>query len=80
MNQGCFKEDWRVFQGSFQWVSRIRKSKGLSEKFQICVKGVSLKFRGCSKKVFRVLQGSLKGFSRKCQGVFKEDSKLLDFF
>ena len=48
-----------MFQGSFQWVSKVfeRSSKV---------------FQGCSKKVFRMLLGSFKGVSRKFQGYVKE--------
>ena len=72
MFQGCLKGDWRVFQESFQWVSRIfeRRSKGISWKFQRGFKDISRKFQGRSKKAYWVLQGSFNGVLNKIKGCF----------
>ena len=50
--------------------------------FQGNFRGVSRKFEGCLKEVSRVLQGSFKGISRKFQGCFKEVSRVFhgDFY
>ena len=49
-----------------QWVSRIfeRNLKGISEKYQGCLKEVSRKFQVCSDTVFKLHQGSFKKVSR----------------
>ena len=56
-----------MFQWNFKLVSRVfeRSVKGVSEKFQGC-----LKFQGCRK--FRMFQGSFMGVYRKFQGGFQE--------
>ena len=48
---GCFKEDFRVFQVSFEGVSRV---------FDKSLKGVSWKIKGCFKEVLSGFQGYLK--------------------
>ena len=59
---GCFKKVLRMFQGSFNGVSRV---------FTEMFKGGSKKFKGCFKKVSRVFQG-------KCQGCFKGELSFSD--
>ena len=66
-----------MFQGSFQWVSRVieRSSKENLGKFKVCFKYISRKFQGCSKKEFRVsgfqgcLTEALGGFEESFKGI-----------
>ena len=57
-----------MFQGRFQWVSRVFERS--SKKFQESFKGISRKFKWRPKKVFMILQGSFKGISRKIKRCF----------
>ena len=63
--QGSLKEDWRVFQESFQCVSKVfeRSSQGIPEVSKAC--------QGCFKD-----QGSFRSVPRKLVGCFKEVSMI----
>ena len=87
-HQRCFKEASRVFQESFNGVSRKiegclkRSFQWSSEKFQESsnvfkedFKGAQRKISGCFKEVSRMLQEHYKGVSKKIEGCFKAVSK-----
>ena len=59
----CFKKVSRVFQGSFEGVSRKFPGsfKEVSRVLQGSFKGVSRKFQGCFKEVSRTFHVSFKG-------------------
>ena len=63
---GYFKEDWRVFQWCFKWVSRVFKRSWIG------VKGVSKVFQGCFKELLGVIWETIKGDSRELQGIEKK--------
>ena len=75
---GCFKENWRLLQGSFKGFLRIFKwsTRGVSGKFWWCFKEVSRVFEG-SLMVFhetlRVFHRNLIGISKDFKGCFRKE-------
>ena len=68
--QESLKRGLRDFFGCFNKVSITGNLKWVSRAFDRSSKGISGKFQTCLKEVSRVPEGSFKGFSRKFQGCF----------
>ena len=66
-NTRIHNKDWRVFQWSFKWISKV---------FKRCSMGVWGKFQGCFKEVLRLFQERLRVVPKDIEGWFNGASRV----